>query len=165
MKRANGFTIVELLIVIVVIAILATISIIGYNGIQDRVHDSAVQSDAANIAKKIEIMKIDDGAYPVSQYDFPSDVHISKGSYSTAYNNVMYCLNKNTDQYALGLISKSGKGWVVVSGDVQSASPTNIYATACNAVGATWANDTNSAAIHGYNVGSGVWNGSWSLTN
>ena len=32
-QRQGGFTIVELLIVIVVIAILATISIVAYNGI------------------------------------------------------------------------------------------------------------------------------------
>ena len=32
-KNANGFTIVELLIVIVVIGILAVISIVAYNGV------------------------------------------------------------------------------------------------------------------------------------
>lgn len=42
--RQTGFTIVELLIVIVIIAILAAISIIAYNGVQDRARDS--QNDA-----------------------------------------------------------------------------------------------------------------------
>ncbi|NCO10935.1 prepilin-type N-terminal cleavage/methylation domain-containing protein, partial [Candidatus Saccharibacteria bacterium] len=32
-KRINGFTIVELLIVVVVIAILAAITLVSYNGI------------------------------------------------------------------------------------------------------------------------------------
>lgn len=39
--KKYGFTIVELLIVIVVIAILATIAIVGYNGIQNRARDIA----------------------------------------------------------------------------------------------------------------------------
>lgn len=34
--KSSGFTIVELLIVIVVIAILATISVVAYTGIQSR---------------------------------------------------------------------------------------------------------------------------------
>ena len=44
-NRYTGFTIVELLIVIVVIAILAAITIVAYTGIQDRAKESNVQSD------------------------------------------------------------------------------------------------------------------------
>ena len=39
-KRRTGFTIVELLIVIVIIAILAAITIVAYNGLQQRARDS-----------------------------------------------------------------------------------------------------------------------------
>ncbi len=51
-KKPVGFTIVELLIVIVVIAILAAISVVAYTGIQNRANDAAVKSDLANAAKK-----------------------------------------------------------------------------------------------------------------
>lgn len=44
--KRQGFTIVELLIVIVVIGILAALTIIGYNGVQARAIDRSVQSDA-----------------------------------------------------------------------------------------------------------------------
>ncbi len=49
MKRWNevrGFTIVELLIVVVVIAILAAITVVSFNGIQQRSYNSAMLTAA-----------------------------------------------------------------------------------------------------------------------
>ena len=54
MKRNHGFTIVELLIVIVVIGILAAIVIVAYNGIQDRAQNNAKIQAAHQIAKAFE---------------------------------------------------------------------------------------------------------------
>jgi len=48
-----GFTIVELLIVVVVIAILAALVIVSYNGIQQRAHDASAQTSARQAATKI----------------------------------------------------------------------------------------------------------------
>lgn len=74
-RRGNrGFTIVELLIVIVVIAILAAISITAYNGIQVRARDAQRSSDMAAIVKALELYKIDNGKYPPSSgADAPGD--------------------------------------------------------------------------------------------
>lgn len=63
-KTVNGFTIVELLIVIVVIAILAAISIVAYNGIQSRATDSANLSNASAITKAIIRYKLDNNGIP-----------------------------------------------------------------------------------------------------
>jgi len=49
----RGFTIVELLIVIVVIAILAAISVVAYNGIQARARDAQRVSDLNSIYKAV----------------------------------------------------------------------------------------------------------------
>ena len=54
MRKDRGFTIVELLIVIVVIAILAAITIVAYNGIQNRAKASSGQALANSVAKKAE---------------------------------------------------------------------------------------------------------------
>lgn len=51
-EHRRGFTIVELLIVVVVIAILAAITIVAFNGIQNRAKVSAVQSSASQANKK-----------------------------------------------------------------------------------------------------------------
>jgi type II secretion system protein G len=62
--KQRGFTIVELLIVIVVIAILAAITIVAYNGIQGRALDSTRLSDLATIRKALEAYKTVNGSYP-----------------------------------------------------------------------------------------------------
>lgn len=61
--NAPAFTIVELLIVIVVIAILAAISVVAYNGIQQRARDSQRKNDLSQIAKVFQTYNIDSGSY------------------------------------------------------------------------------------------------------
>lgn len=53
--KQNGFTIVELLIVIVVIAILAAITIVAYNGIRERANSSAQKSELSQLQRKIQV--------------------------------------------------------------------------------------------------------------
>src|SRR6478735_9272751 len=65
-KHRHGFTIVELLIVIVVIAILASITVVAYSGIQVRARDSQRLSDINAIAKALELYKTQNGQYPVA---------------------------------------------------------------------------------------------------
>lgn len=64
--RQRGFTIVELLIVIVVVAILAAITIVAFNGVQQRGRDADRKSGVAAIAKALELYYTDNGEYPVS---------------------------------------------------------------------------------------------------
>ncbi len=60
----RGFTIVELLIVIVIIGILATIAIVSFNGIQAKARDSQRLQDAKTIVQALEIYKTQNGIYP-----------------------------------------------------------------------------------------------------
>lgn len=59
-----GFTIVELLIVIVIIGILATITIIVYNGIQTRAQNTATVQAVGEYAKGIHSYAVINGSYP-----------------------------------------------------------------------------------------------------
>jgi len=66
--KQRGFTIVELLIVVVIIAILAAITIVAYNGIQNRAKSSASAAAAASLQKKVEAFAIESasGVYPTT---------------------------------------------------------------------------------------------------
>ncbi len=63
-KHDRGFTIVELLIVIVVIGILAAITIVAFNGTQARGRDAGRIAKIKSIAKAIELYNTDNGRYP-----------------------------------------------------------------------------------------------------
>ena len=63
-KKASGFTIVELLIVIVVIGILAAITIVAYSGITARAWTTKAQTNAVNVQKVAETYNADAGYYP-----------------------------------------------------------------------------------------------------
>ena len=161
--KLSGFTIVELLIVIVVIAILAAISIVAYRGIQNRAYDSIVESDAAAIIKKLEIAKIDLGRYPRSQAEFPADFKLSKSAYDTAYNNVYYVTDFDTDTYAIGFRSKSNRGYMINTGNVSKNVSISANDTAA-ALGKTWSSP-NIFRFTGYDSATSTWYSTWGWVN
>lgn len=90
----SGFTIVELLIVIVVIGILAAISIVAYSGVQQRATIASLVSDLDNASKRLKLDQIDNGTYPatVSLADGGNGL---KSSTSTSYQ---YSVNNASPQ-------------------------------------------------------------------
>jgi general secretion pathway protein G len=63
-RKTSGFTIVELLIVIVVIGILATIVIVTFTGVQQRARNAKRQTDINAIASHISVYYANSGNYP-----------------------------------------------------------------------------------------------------
>lgn len=61
---AKGFTIVELLIVIVVIGILAGLVIVTYNGIQQKARDTERKTDINALHGQLEAYQAQNGKYP-----------------------------------------------------------------------------------------------------
>ena len=128
MKSIRGFTIVELLIVIVVIAILASISIVAYNGIQSRANDAALASDLRQIKSKLELYYADNATYPGYNQmvnDASLKMQISKGSYATSpgtTSNIIQCYPSSSNSATFKIIakSKSGKAFAI-SSDTGSA--------------------------------------------
>lgn len=110
----KGFTIVELLIVIVVIAILAAITIVSYNGITSQTRQSVMKSELKQVSKLIQNYKVANGAFPSSLgqlnngqgVNAPSD---SEYGYTTSGDNYFLSIKslKASDQYRIS--STTGK--------------------------------------------------------
>lgn len=56
-KLSRGFTLVEILTVAIIIAILATITMVAYNGVQARARDTVRKNDLAAIAEAIALYR------------------------------------------------------------------------------------------------------------
>lgn len=99
-KNTSGFTLVELLIVIVVIAVLASITLVVYKGIQDRAKAAVVQSDLSQAAKQLAMDKAVTGSFPsnTGSANGGSGLRASSGtSYQYTVDNVSnpptFCLS------------------------------------------------------------------------
>jgi prepilin-type N-terminal cleavage/methylation domain-containing protein len=133
--KRNGFTIVELLIVIVIIAILAAITVVAYNGIQNRANDAAVQSDIRKIGVALQNYMTLNGSLPANETALQtllgsSEIKgkISKGAYDTTApatpgnansRNLLVCVSGGTTsslKFGVGALSKSGSVYFYTSG-------------------------------------------------
>ena len=95
-RMQRGFTIVELLIVIVVIAILAAITIVAYNGIQNQARRASLQSDASQATKQIQAFAVNNAE------TFPSSISSCPTPTSTAI-----CLRQSGDNTATYVVDNS----------------------------------------------------------
>lgn len=98
--RQTGFTIIELLIVIVVIGILAAITIVAYNGVMSQAHEAVLKSDLSSAQNALGIDESADGGYPLtaSQVDGGKGLPASNGtSYQYSSDGTSYCLTATSD--------------------------------------------------------------------
>lgn len=149
-NKQTGFTIVELLIVIVVIGILAAIVIVAFNGVQDRAVATSVRSDFSNIHKKLVAYKAqsDTNTYPMNAAQLiAADVSLSKNSYATPSdrNNVYYCPSSDGSTYAFAAGSTKNRGYRMVDGTItEPGTIASIWGgTTCEAAG--WASGAGTA--------------------
>lgn len=66
LNKQVGFTIVELLIVVVVIGILAAITIVAFNGVQNKARNQRMISAATQVYKAISLHVTEKGTYPLT---------------------------------------------------------------------------------------------------
>lgn len=92
LRKQTGFTIVELLIVIVVIAILAAIIVVAYSGVTNRAAEAGVKEDLRTAKTQLELEKIEEGAYPQT---LPAPIGANNDyihQYTVSADGSTYCL-------------------------------------------------------------------------
>jgi len=124
-RASQGFTIVELLVVIVIIGILASITIVSYNGITSRANTASAQSAAQSVAMKIELFNAETGRYPYLTSDFTSD---SSQTYYVSPTSVLFTLT--TTQPATPSTLK-----VIKCGTTPNTTQANIISSNSNLTG------------------------------
>lgn len=143
-KNTQGFSLVELIVVIVTLGILASIIIISYNGVQGRAYDASVQSDLEAFSNILEDYRMYDSTNANKEYPRTTatlatlSIRASKGSYNTSVSyNFIYCLaNSGANaykDYKLVALSKSGKIYVMTQDGLvaNSLTATDLNATLC----------------------------------
>lgn len=160
-EKQKGFTIVELLIVVVVIAILAAITIVAYTGIKDRANYSAIQSGLAQLVKKLEVSKVSTGGqvYPATLFDAGVSTTPANTTYTVNANFTGYCIvmaqggasyyvTQDTSKPVLGTCASFDGlvGWWPLNGDTHDASGNVTATTSANATLASGQNGQSNSA-------------------
>jgi Tfp pilus assembly protein PilE len=102
--RSFGFTIVEVTIIVIVIGILATITVVSYNGVQRQAAESSVKSDLQNAAAQLEKDWARDGEYPAVRQD------ANKGAGLKESDNNTLTYIRRTNGYCVAVSSERLNG-------------------------------------------------------
>jgi len=151
-RLSKAFTIVELLIVIVVIAILVGITVVGYGAVTRSAQDSALKADLQKLGDAIKLQTLDDQTVPsggATSIPVSGDSTVVPGvsvkpdqsAYNLKVTNLFYCAGNinGSKEFAFAAQSKSGKSFTFKSNKgIETATVFNGSGTdTCAALGFT----------------------------
>lgn len=110
-KKLAGFSIVELVVVIVVIGILAAIVLISYSGIFQKAIAASLQSDLKNASTLLEMDSVRNGEYPASV----AMANKGQGLKPSPGTTFLYSINSEDGSYCLMATSSNGISYYVDS--------------------------------------------------
>lgn len=99
--RRKGFTLIELMIVIVIIGILAAVAIPNFVGMTDEARVARIQADLSTVGSAVEMYYAKNGAYPGSLSDLvgngEKDGYLRKEP-EPPVKNLSYVINSSTGE-------------------------------------------------------------------
>lgn len=98
--KKRGFTVVELLIVIVVIGILAGITMVTYSGMQQRTRVATSQAEMRLVAQTSELFRVKYDRSPITATDFSAILKDAKLYDSTRTSDKSFAICADTIGYA-----------------------------------------------------------------
>lgn len=142
----SGFTIVELLVVIVVIGILAAITIVSYNGITSRAIETTIKTDLQTASTLLALDYAQNGSYP----DDAASVNGGTGLKASGDNTLTYH-KEYADFCVTGANPRLSQPFYL------TGSNTQIRAGSCGDAGNVWiARSTPSGAWRSIAYGNGT---------
>jgi type IV pilus assembly protein PilA len=120
MRKNEGFTLIELMIVIAIIGILAAIAIPQFSAYRTRSYNSAAEADLRNAATAQEAYYVDNQSYMANPLGLIGSTY---GLYTTA--NVTMTGNAGATQYTMTAYHTSGNKTYTLVGPGGSLSATN----------------------------------------
>ena len=125
----RGFTIVELLVVIVVIGILAAITIVSYTGISQKATVASLQSDLSNSSNKLKMFYVDNSSYPATiDCTIPnSTTNLCLGPSSGVV--FQYVSNNNSNPQTFSLVASKNSTKYRISNDISPKYTPQVVAT------------------------------------
>jgi prepilin-type N-terminal cleavage/methylation domain-containing protein len=114
-----GFTIVELLVAIVIIGILATVTIISYNGITQKAITAAMQSDLSNAVKQLKLFQVQNGAYPETVDCSIPDSNVNLCLKASGENEYSYTYNNSISPQTFSLVETNGSTYYKITNNSQ----------------------------------------------
>jgi len=162
-----GFTIVELLVVIVIIGILAAVTIVSYTGISQKAIVASLQSDLSNSAKQFKMFQVLNGNYPTTYSTNcntdPDTVtnKCLKSSQGNSYTDYSVNLGTNPQTFSLTEVNINGTSMTITEGTsptlvVDSTPPSKVVNVATSQNGTQsvliWDAATDNLGVTAYRV-------------
>lgn len=148
-KKTKGFTIVELLVVIVVIGILAAISIVSYSGVSNKAKTAKAQANANSAISVANIYALDEAnsGYPstatiLANYStgsakLPANLSVNTSinaalNSGNGQNTVLYMPNTSNTGACVAYWNYTGNGVSTLMTGAATTSVMNVTTSTCN---------------------------------